>query len=202
MRYFTLVFFGILFLTPPQIKAQDILTLLNGKIISAKIISSDSVFITYNIQKKNKIKQKTIPRDLVFVVQYSKGNTDTIYYQNPEIDQHLTVSEMELFIMGEQDAYEFHKSTWTAVVGVAFGATGGYLLNRSIAVAAVPLVYTVGAGISRVSTRKLGGRSSEILSQPAYQEGYIKVARSKKAFTALVSSLAGTLIGFGVAYEQ
>ena len=191
-----------MFILPSQVMAQDQLTLLNGKVISAEIINMDSVFITYNYKKKNKVKQKSIPADLVFMIEHKEGNTDTIYYQNPEIDQYLSVKEMELFIMGEQDAYTYHKSTWTAVLGVAFGAGGGYLLYETIAVAAVPLIYTVGAGISRVSTKRVSGRSSEILSHPAYQEGYIKVARSKKAFTALASSLAGTLIGFGIAYDQ
>lgn len=201
MRYFTLIFIGFLFFFSRHVIAQDQITLLNGKVFSAELINADSLYITYNFKKKKKVKLKSIPAELVFMIQYEEGNTDTIYYKNPEIDQHLTVREMELFIMGEQDAYTYHKSTWTAIFGVAFGTAGGYFLNESIAVAAVPLVYTVAAGISRVSPKKVGGRSSEVLSHPAYQEGYIKVARSKKAFSALGSSLAGTIIGFAIAYE-
>ena len=202
MRYLTLVLLGFLLLASTQITAQDQITLLNGKVTTGEIINLDSIYITYNYQKKKKVIQKSIPADLVFMVQYEEGNTDTIYYKNPENDEYLSVQEMELFIMGEQDAYTYHKSTITAVFGVLFGAGGGYLLQESIAVAAVPLIYTVAAGVSKVSTKRVSGRSSEILSHPAYQEGYIKVARSKKAFTALGSSLVGTVIGFGLAYGK
>ena len=86
----------------------------------------------------------------------------------------------------------------TAVFGVVIGVGLGYLLRDGFYVAGVPLVYTIGSGISKIDIKNINQRNSSILSHPAYQEGYIKVARSKKAFYALASSLVGTVIGISI----
>ena len=48
----------------------------------------------------------------------------------------------------------------------------------------------------------IANRPSQILINPAYQEGYIKVARAKKSFYALGSSVVGTLIGAFIGHSQ
>lgn len=180
--------------------AQDTLTLLDGKTIFGEVIDADSSYITYKFLKKNKIKERLLNTDIIFSVSYQSGKTDTIYYQNPEIENYLTVKEMHYFIMGEQDARKHYKATLTSVLGLAFGGALGYALPDGIWIAAVPLVYTVGASLTEIKIIYKDNRSQEIMRSPAYQEGYIKVARSKKAFNALASSLAGTIIGAGTRY--
>jgi hypothetical protein len=195
MRFISIIVFVFSVLSFNQLKGQDTITLLSGKVINVEILDTDSFAISYNYKKKNKTKQKTIAADLVFDIAYQNGTIDTIYKRDPSIDQYLTVEEMQFFIWGEQDALKYYKATLTTVFGVAFGAGFGYLLHDGFYVAGVPLVYTVGAGVSKITIRNGEYRSSTILSNPAYQEGYIKVARSKKAFNALASSTLGTLIG-------
>ena len=195
MRFISIIAFLISMFSFSQLKGQDTITLLSGKVINVEILETDSFAISYNYQKKNKTKKKTISSDLVFDITYQNGTIDTIYKTDPSIDQYLTIDEMQLFIWGEQDALKYYKATFTTIFGVAFGAGFGYLLHDGFYVAGVPLVYTVGAGVSKISIRNEEYRSSTVLSNPAYQEGYIKVARSKKAFNALASSTAGTLIG-------
>lgn len=199
MRFSTLFLLGLAFLFTTSAWGQDTITLLNGKTVPAEIINADSLSITYNFAKKRKTVKKTISSDMVFDIAYADGHIDTIYYPNPDLDQYLTVYEMHLFILGEQDASVYYKTTLTSVFGLAFGIGGGYILSEGIYVASVPLIYTVGAGISTIKMKNVGARSSTILSQQAYQEGYIKTARSKKAFAALGSSLLGTFIGIGIA---
>jgi hypothetical protein len=202
MRFFTLFFLGLALLFSTNIWGQDTITLLNGKTVTAEVLNADSLSITYNFKKKRKTVKKTISSEIVFDILYADGHIDTIYYPNPDIDQYLSVENMHLFILGEQDASEYYKTTLTSVFGVVFGIGGGYILSNRIYVAAVPLIYTVGAGVSTIKMKGLGARSSSILSHPAYQEGYIKTARSKKAFAALGSSLVGTLVGIGIANAQ
>jgi hypothetical protein len=195
MRILPHIILGFITLFSGSIQAQDTINLLNGKVIYVEVLNSDSTVITYNYTKGKKVKTKSISTELIFTVQYAKGYTDTLYFINPENDLHLTVPEMQLFIYGEQDAKAHFKAPVTAILGLAFGTTFGYLLRDGFYVAAVPLVYTVGAGISPVNVKSRGNRSPETMSTQAYQEGYIKVARSKKAFNALASSVVGTLTG-------
>tara|TARA_R110002050_G_scaffold149463_1_gene276119 strand:- start:172344 stop:172955 length:612 start_codon:yes stop_codon:yes gene_type:complete len=175
--------------------AQDTITLLDGKVLEVEVVNSDSTAVTYNLKKRNKTIQKTISSELIFMIQYAQQKTDTIYFLSENNDHYLSVHEMQLFIYGEQDAKKYYKPTLTTVFGVAFGATFGYILRDGFYVASVPLVYTVAAGVSTVKVKFNDERNTQIMSHPAYQEGYIKVARSKKAFNALGSSLVGTVLG-------
>ena len=195
MKLISVIALIVSMFTFSQLKGQDTITLLSGKVIHVEILEADSFTITYNYIKKNKSRQKSIASELVFDITYQNGTIDTLYKRNPSIDQYLTVEEMQYFILGEQDALKYYKATLTTVVGVAFGAGFGYLLHEGFYVAGVPLVYTIGAGVSKINIKNEGYRSTTTLSHPAYQEGYIKVARSKKAFNALASSVVGTLIG-------
>lgn len=197
MRLFSLLFFlGISMYS--QVIGQDTITLLSGKDIIAKVTQKDSIFIDYEITKKNKTKAKTIASELVFDIHFENGTIDTIYTQNPDLDHYLSPSDMHLFILGEQDAKADYHPKMTAVFGVVIGVGLGYLLRDGFYVAGVPLVYTIGSGISKIDIKNINQRNSSILGHPAYQEGYIKVARSKKAFYALASSLVGTVIGISI----
>lgn len=180
--------------------AQDTLTFLNGKAIYGLVMEVDSFMVTYQISKNKKTKTKSVSTELLFDIKYQDGKIDTLYSTNPHIGNYLTPLQMHHFILGEQDASEYYRSRLTAIIGVAFGVSFGYLLHDGFWVASVPLVYSVGAGITKVKIKNIANRDIAILRTAAYQEGYIKVARSKKAFSALVGSLVGTVIGIGVGY--
>ena len=162
----------------------------------------DSFSVVYEKTKNNKTKTKTVFTELLFDIKYQNGQIDTLYKTDPNAGNYLTPIQMHHFILGEQDASKYYRSRWTTVIGVAFGASFGYLLHDEIWAASVPLVYTAGAGISKVKINNIANRELKILRTAAYQEGYIKVARSKKAFSALAGSLVGTIIGIGVGYAS
>ncbi|UTW64936.1 hypothetical protein KFE94_09600 [bacterium SCSIO 12643] len=198
MRLFFYVFAILGLSYSIHLKGQDTITLLGGNVIVAKVTSVDSINVNYSIQKKKGLKDKFVASEMVFDIKYENGSVDTLYYKSEELDHYLTPDEMYLFILGEQDAKADYHPKMTAVLGVVVGAGLGYLLRDGFYVAGVPLVYTIGAGVSKIDIKNINQRSTTILSHPAYQEGYIKVARSKKAFNALAGSLIGTVIGVGI----
>jgi hypothetical protein len=198
MKLFSLLFFSIGILLSYNVHGQDTITLLDGKTIIAKVINSDSISVSYDLTKKKKTKAKTISSEMVFDIHYENGKIDTLYIKNPDLDHYLSPIDMHLFILGEQDAKSDYHPRMTAVYGIVVGIGLGYLLRDGFYVAGVPLIYTIGAGISKIDIKNIKQRNLSILSHPAYQEGYIKVARSKKAFYALASSLVGTVIGVSI----
>jgi len=202
MRLFFYLFAFIVLTHSVNVYGQDTITLLGGNTIIAKVNSVDSLNVNYTLQKKKSAKDKFVSSEMVFDIRYENGTTDTLYYKSPEMDHYLTPEEMHLFILGEQDAKADYHPKMTAILGVVVGAGLGYLLRDGFYVAGVPLVYTIGAGVSKIDIKNINQRSTTILSHPAYQEGYIKVARSKKAFNALAGSLLGTIIGVGIGKSQ
>jgi hypothetical protein len=197
-----LIFIIVIFCYSLSGTAQDTITFLNGKVLIGTVEETDDVSTQLLIVKKNKSRLKIIETLTLFSVQYEDGRFDTLYNKNTEQDLTLSRKEMYLFILGEQDARLYFKPYLNALGGVVFGASFGYLLHNGFYVAGVPLAYTIGSGISNVKVKNAGNRSSQILIHPAYQEGYIKVARARKSFYALASSSIGTLIGAYIGNTQ
>ncbi|MGB0806190.1 MAG: hypothetical protein ACPGRC_05825 [Salibacteraceae bacterium] len=181
---------------------QDTILFLNGKIEVGTLIETNDLTTTYSIVKGKKNKVKVKETTTIFGVLTSEGLLDTLYSVNESEELTLSANDMYLFILGEQDAKKYYKTQWASVGGLIFGAGFGYLLYDGFYVAAVPMVYTVGAGVSNVKVVNGGNRSTKTLTNPAYQEGYIKVARAKKSFYALGSSTIGTIIGALIGHSQ
>jgi hypothetical protein len=202
MRFY--FYFLLLFGLAPSISgfAQDTIIFLNGDIAYGKLIETNDISTTYTIQKGKKTKTKVKETINIFGIIDSGGTLDTLYTPIEEQDLTLSPNEMYLFILGEQDAKQYFHPKWTIAGGLVFGAGLGYLLHDGFYVASVPLVYTIGAGVSTVKVNNLGNRPTNVLIQPAYQEGFIKVARAKKSFYALGSSVVGTLIGALIGRSQ
>ncbi len=201
MYKFPIIFFCFLLLLGSHINAQDTLTFLNGSVVIGKVTDSNVMNTKIDVSKKNKVKSKSFESSDIFDVRYSTGEIDTLYEINEEKEYLLTPLEMHYFILGEQDARKFYKPKFNALGGVVVGGIFGYLLSDGAYVAAVPLVYTIASGVSPVKITKTESRSSEVLAQQAYQEGFIKVARIKKSFHALAGSAVGTFLGVLIANE-
>lgn len=182
--------------------AQDTILFMNGKIEIAAVQETDDISTVYTIKKNDKTKTKIKETTSIYGIIDSSGKLDTLYTPNPEKDLNLSQKEMYYFVLGEQDAKQYYKPNMTAIGGLVFGLGFGYLLHEGFYVAAVPMVYTVGAGVSKVKVTNIGNRSSEILTHPAYQEGFIKSARAKKSFYALGSSVIGTFAGAIIGHRQ
>lgn len=175
--------------------AQDTITFLNGRVITGKVITTDSTYTVINFKKKRKVIEKAYANELIFCIQSDSGLADTIYTPDNEYDLYLSKKDMGLFILGEQDAKAYYKTPLTSILGVAVSGSLGYALHDGFWVAAVPLVYTIGAGLTPARIKAPDHRSLDVLQSSAYQEGYLKVARTKKGFNALLSSVIGTFAG-------
>ena len=179
---------------------QDTLILLNGDIRVGRITHSDSVSVTYTYQKRKKTKTRTLSTELIFSTKKGNNPAQIIYEQNGGFNHQLSVSDMEVYLFGMHDAKSQYKAPWTFWGGVAFNAGVGYLLYDNFWAAAGPLTYTVGIGVSKIKTQPSAQRSVSVTSNPFYQEGYLKIARSKKVYNALTGSLLGLIIGMTTGY--
>lgn len=200
MRIYYFFVLTISILLSSAIFAQDTITFLSGKTLTGKILESNVLITKIEIHKKKNLKIKEFESDEIFNILYASGESDTLYETNEDKEFFLTTEEMHYFILGEQDAQKHYHPRASAIGGLVFGGVFGYILHNGAYVAGVPLVYTIGSAISPVNINNIANRTTTILSSPAYQEGYIKVARTKKAFYALASSAVGTLVGVLVAH--
>lgn len=179
---------------------QDTLVLLNGDIRNGHITHYDSVSVTYDFQKRKKTNTRTLSSEIIFSIKKENSPVQIIYTQNGSFNHQLSVPDMEVYLFGIQDAKLQYKAPWAFWGGVAFNAGVGYLLYDNFWAAAGPLMYSVGIGISKIKMHPSAHRSVQITSNPFYQEGYLKIARSKKVYNALSGSLFGLIIGMSAGY--
>ena len=182
------------------VHSQDTLVLLNGDIRAGKVTHFDSLSVTYTFLKKKKTKTRAFSTEIIYSIQQGKNPVQVIYEQGSDYAHLLSVVDMGNYLYGIQDAKEFYKSPWVFWGGVVFNAGVGYLLYENFASAAGPLIYTVGMGASKINNHPNVKRPFEITRTTYYQEGYLKVARSKKIYKALTGSLAGLLIGITIGH--
>jgi len=197
---------GVLFfLVSFNVTAQqhDTLLLVNGKEVVVSEVQFDSVVVSYKRVKKNgRLKKEAlIDREMVFSIKRASGEEVLYAPTAQEIGSGaFSEREMRFFIMGQQDARTFYKTHWWSIGGAVIGGGLGYLSYDQIYVAAIPFVYTVSAGIAPVEYRHNNLRSQYVWQQEAYQLGFFKAAKSKRVFTALKTSLAGTIVGVAAGY--
>lgn len=181
---------------------QDTITFLNGRVLNAKVIETDSIYTTVTFNKRKKEVTKVYGNDILFSIQYGNGTIDTIYTTSDEIDHDLSVEDMALFIMGEQDAKKYYKTPLTSIIGVAVSGAAGYALHEGFWVAAIPLAYTGGVYVAPTKIKAPDTRPLAVVQTDAYQEGYLAVARTKKSFNALISSVIGTFTGAFIGFSN
>ena len=130
---------------------------------------------------------------------------ETIYY-NPETGvHHYTVEDMRMYVYGQQDAYQYYKTTWSMVAAAAVGAGAGLWMGTegSAVVVLAPVVGTIAGTVVQSHAPKPDmARSASYLKEPAYVLGFKKTARGKKVVnsikSAVVGSIVGGAIGFGI----
>lgn len=199
MRYFSLFFVFFLVVSLKSATAQDTLTLLNGDIRLANVLSSDSSSVTYTYLKRKKEKTRTLSNELIFSISYQTGS-DTILYQQGESNHELSESNMQLYLLGMHDAKTLYKAPWVFVGGIVFNAGVGYLLYDNFWAASGPILYTAGTSFTKVKITTHSNRATEIMSNPLYQQGFLKVAKSKKVYNALTGSLVGLVVGITIGH--
>lgn len=171
------------------------LVLMNGQTMEGKVINVTPLIINYTVKKKNKTQIKEIDAERVFSILYGDGHTQILYTQDSIMGYDYSVSEMQYFIMGEQDAIKYFKAPGATIAGFALAAAGGFFLAESFLVLMVPFVsssiHTI-PGV-RINSRKIPNPGN--LEQETYIRGYKRIAKSKRIQNAIKGSLLGVLAG-------
>ncbi|HBH05718.1 MAG TPA: hypothetical protein DDX92_03850 [Flavobacteriales bacterium] len=189
------VYVGAVVAARAQIVIPDTITLINGQTVIGEVLEVNQDYIVYNYFKKKKTIKKGVSPLIVYSIAYASGQREVIYEKNEEEDLYLTKEEMLYFIKGQQDAREYYRTRGIFIGGFAIGGVAGYVLYDEIYVATVPFLYSVGAGLTNIEVRQNPSTTEDIRRTAAYQEGYLKVARSRKVFAALAGSVLGTAAG-------
>lgn len=195
-KYICYIFFVFTF---SGLKAQsDKLFMMNGKILDGRItaIGQDSI----RWVPKGKQKDIFIEKYRVFSVQYEEGKRQILYTQDSLNGRDYTLREMELLVMGGQDALNNHKTYFPFALATAMGGTGGYVLSNSFLVFGVPMFTMLGtAAITQPIINRSAVRKAVLLKDENYRKGYKRVLRVKRNNQAIFGSVVGTVAGFVVA---
>jgi len=188
---------GLLMLALPLISfSQDKIQLMNGTVLTGKLLVSSSFAIQYQFVKKSgKVKVLDMPTERVFSTIDSTGKETLWYFQDVIVGNDLSVDEMRWFIKGQQDARDGYKSPWATWGGFLLGA--GAVIGFDLEVNSL-LLPPIWAGISafpRVNVTKGSIRDPLMEGNEFYAYGYSRVGRTKRVLRGLLGSFAGVAVG-------
>ena len=179
-----------------NVVSQTQFNMIGGQQFDANIVSEDEENIVYEITKKNKSKQKTMPKERLFST--ITNGKETIHYRPDMGYYNYNVNDMRYYVYGQQDAYQYYKTPIAVIVSGAVGAAAGFWMGteESGLVVLSPLVGTIAGTLSQKHKPDPSKtRSKSYLKEPAYVLGYEKSARSKKVFNAIKGALVGSMVG-------
>ena len=193
---------------------QDKIQLMNGKVLRGKLKAEFDDYYQFDYYKNGgKNKSIELSKYRIFSVTNTAGEESILYKPDSTLGNFYTPTEMKMFIYGQRDAHNTFKSASMFVTGFAMGFTSVLLdtyeftltgkcpqgfFNRtpSIAPIAVPLVFTIGAGLIKTKIRKEQVNDITFLSNELYIDGYQKVSKSKRVKSAFLGSVSGLITGF------
>lgn len=182
------------------IKGQDEIFLLNGKRFVGHAIDTTGLKVLFETKKSNnKSKIRDFYKEDVFSINGS--DYEHIFYAPSEFfDGDYSKENMKLIVSGKRDARYGFKTKWVIPTGIVVGAASALLLEGSVFVLLVPIVYTGIVQIPVVKIQKNSITSPDFIGNDFYKQGYNKTARSKRTKQALLSSISGVIAGLLV-YE-
>lgn len=213
-----LILFGLMhFAKAQQLLNQDSIFLLNGKIIQCDITATDKFITQYTITKKNgKLKTSFSDNLNVFSLRQANKKDTVLYFQDTIIGNELTEYEMRQFVYGAQDARSNYKTHWIFAGGALLGfssvfldtylypkeasannlKSGPFKSSPSVLPIVVPFVYTLSVGLPKTRLRSKHVTYYDLKNEEFYQRGFEKIARQKRIFAALESTLSGMALGY------
>lgn len=195
----TLLFCLIYCLAAFSSNAQDVILLNNGASLECKVLSANDYEVKYEVTKKSgKKKTRYMEKEMVFSVMKEDGTEQIFYKRNPDRGNFLEVDQMRKFIYGAQDAQKHYKARLPFILGLGVSTLGGVVTGSFLLVALVPFGGTLIAAIPPVHPHSRYARDKNLIDDPSYVLGYERTARNKKIMNALLGSVIGTTIGFGI----
>lgn len=185
-----------------QLDSSDYILTMAGRSIPCDILDTLGIEVMYNFTKRNgKVKRKKIHRSEIFAV-LDDGKRHIYYEQDSLLGNWMPLSEVEMFIAGEQDARDCLPTkgafwfSFGSSAALAFLAQGGFLATLS-----PPLL--IGAyhfiRIMRIPERCIKDPLRHQWQEP-YALGFEKAGRPLKVMAALKGGGLGMVLGAALVY--
>jgi hypothetical protein len=202
------------FLFSSSFVAQDKIQLMNGKVLRGKLKAEFDDYYQFDYFKNGgKSKSLELSKYRIYAVTNSSGEESILYKQDSTIGNFFTPTEMKMFIYGQRDGHKTFKGSPMFISGFALGfasvlidtyefsttATspqGFFNRTPSVAPIALPLVFTIGAGLIKTKIRKEQVTDISFLSSELYIDGFHKVSKTKRVKSAFFGSISGLVVGF------
>ena len=193
-KHFAL-FFILLFALNSNAQNKDTIFLMNGNIVSGKII--DTLIGAVSIVNPEKNNEKLhYEYDDIYNIKYNNGAIKYYYSQDTLHNNYFTRDEMQYYIYGERDARKGFKARGSLIGAGAVGLVSGGL---GIFFAPVfPYGYMALSGIPKVRIKHNTISNPAYIDQDAYILGYERVSRSKRRIQALIGGTIGLAVGYGL----
>ncbi|MFH1321719.1 MAG: hypothetical protein ABII90_13855 [Bacteroidota bacterium] len=174
--------------------SQDHIILLSGKEIQGKVLEINQNDIKYLKQKKKKTKELYIDKNDVFAIQYEDRLTKILYHPDSSDLYDFSISEMSMYINGEQDALKNYKSPVATINGFVVGATAGVFVPTFYALL-FPASYVMIEGLIYPKLRKESVSNPNYLQEEIYIRGFKASAKNIKIQNVIKGSVIGLVSG-------
>lgn len=179
---------------------QDTLRLMNGRVIEVSIRDISEMKISYQLKNAKKVSFQERTTDEIFSFKKEGQKEVQVYQYNVERGNFYTIEEMKQFILGEQHADSYHRSTFTKISAVAVGSVAGYFMaDGGGVIAASPIVYSTVMMIPKVHLQR-NNYNGDLRNIAPYRAGYSRVSKGKRFLNNLAYSAIG-MIGSFVLFE-
>lgn len=189
------LFFILFFAFQLNAQNKDSVFLMNGNIISGKII--DTLIGAVSILNPDKNNEKLhYEYDDIYNIKYANGTMKYYYSQDTLRNNFFTRDEMQYYIYGERDARKGFKARGSLLGAGAVGLVSGGL---GLFFAPVfPYGYMALSGVPKVRIKHNTISNPAYIDQDAYILGYERVSRTKRRIQALIGGTIGLAAGYGL----
>ena len=172
--------------------AQDSITFISGRVMNGLVKDVDSLDIQFEFKKRKKTKVIYITKSSIFAIKYADGRTDILY--EPMNEEEYSSREMELYIIGEQDAMRSSKTTALFVGGVLVGSVSAFGLGPFLGLAP-PFGYAMVAGMLNKKVKEDAVSNPDLLREDTYLTGFVAKNKSLIIQRSIIGSIIGYLTG-------
>lgn len=183
----------IVFSLSSRAQSVDTLYLMNGHIVTQKVIDTLLGAVTINHPEKL-FKRIHYEPDQIYMVHFANGFKRYYYTQDSTINNWFTRHEMWMYMKGERDARKGFKARGAMIGSSIAGLAGG--MTGTIWGPVAPYTYMALSGIPKVRINHNSVSDPKNLESDAYILGYERVARQKLKLKSLLGGTAGLAAGY------
>ena len=203
---------------------NDSIILLNGNVFRGKVVGLTEEYLTFKSQGKKGVEDLRIEHYRIF--SYTQDDLEKVMYTyDTTIGNFLTVDESRKFALGSYDARKTFSSRpvfySSIAAGYAVSLFDTYLTQKrandlnnqqptssvafksgffgrqpSILPLAMPLTLGISFGLTNVRVKDEYILQKGLKNDPFYYEGFNRVAKQQRTFSALKGSVIGVALGY------